>query len=897
MVLPHSRASSGLDRVHMYRVRQGLRASLWCVPLQTHCTLQPIPMSSASVSFSIHPTIRNKPPHWQPDFASGWQSCEGSLDDLRTHVTTGGAFIPAAMSSEHRNSAAFKYADLAVVDVDHGLNLDAFRDHPLAGSACFVYTTASHAPDHPRFRVIFRLPRRIDNPDLYKALVGILSAALGGDKSCTDPCRLFYGCDTAEIPHWQPEAVLSEAIIGDARAKADATQARQQLDSVYDDYTLAQAAYVLENVLRPTEDGERDRFIKVTAAACSGGEALLAPWQNWASRCHHTTGHRAKQGSERFFCGFRNTRSSVTTLFYLAGQDDPNWHSTLPEELRNTEYKPPKTHKAYGYEHEDFASAHYDDPFDAALAMADQDDSRTPSLFDTDRPWAVMPKTAATATQTAPRVAAAPVAPSPHEPPPIPDFDDDDDDYEDEDEELMRASGLYDDEPPTSLDNLEPPAAHANLDRPLPAIPRRRGRGRGNVPENLVAAIHHHLVRLYPGLRLNMMNQDLEYGPLDQATTIQDITTAYCRISRNANFTFPKQAVIDVANVIAYENRVHPVKAYLNHCLTNVPPCPYFGTLATELLGLSRDPLLNPKFTRGPAKDRLLADVIIERFLIGAVARVLEPGCTHDWMPILVGSQNCGKSTFFQYLTPPSPNEPGTYPWASTIQQGIRTLKEKPHLLHAGWLIVLDETERYFQRSYVEELKNLLSVSVDRSARKYENERNFPRAFVLCGATNSDDFFVDPTGNRRFMPIVVKGKLPNAENPKALVIDLDRLKADRDSIWAAAYKAYLDNPKHHFSSDELLQIEEYQDNFCTDNPFEARVRNALSIRHSGIHDGRSYVTCSDLYEWLDIPVDRHKSVQQPITDALKKLGYVMKRTRIGGQPRRIWLKPVSSPES
>ena len=58
--------------------------------------------------------------------------------------------------------------------------------------------------------------------------------------------------------------------------------------------------------------------------------------------------------------------------------------------------------------------------------------------------------------------------------------------------------------------------------------------------------------------------------------------------------------------------------------------------------------------------------------------------------------------------------------------------------------------------------------------------------------------------------------------------------------------------------------------------------------------GRSFVTMSDLYNWLDIPVDRHNNVRTPISDALKGLGYEMKRIRIGGEPRRVWLQTASS---
>jgi predicted P-loop ATPase len=259
-------------------------------------------------------------------------------------------------------------------------------------------------------------------------------------------------------------------------------------------------------------------------------------------------------------------------------------------------------------------------------------------------------------------------------------------------------------------------------------------------------------------------------------------------------------------------------------------------------------------------------------------------------MPILIGGQNSGKTTFFQYLTPPDSQDPGTYPWVATIQQGIGYLKERPHALHAGWMVLLDECERYFKRQYTEELKNLVSVPVDRSARKFENERSFPRSFVLCGTANNADFLVDPTGNRRFMPIIVAGKVPSPEDPRIKIIDLDRLKADRDSIWAAAYRAYLDKPEHLFSSYELACINTYLEGFTTDNPTDLRMARILETKTSGIYQGVNYVTMSDLFLWLEIPLDRQASMQLAVSDSLKRLGYELRRVSIAGQVRRIWTK-------
>ncbi|QPN60221.1 hypothetical protein H8F24_01590 [Synechococcus sp. CBW1002] len=73
-------------------------------------------------------------------------------------------------------------------------------------------------------------------------------------------------------------------------------------------------------------------------------------------------------------------------------------------------------------------------------------------------------------------------------------------------------------------------------------------------------------------------------------------------------------------------------------------------------------------------------------------------------------------------LTPEAPNGSGQHPWTAFNQVPLKSLAEKPHQLHCGWIVVLDETERHFKRDQVEIFKNLVSISTDRSARKYENE-------------------------------------------------------------------------------------------------------------------------------------------------------------------------------
>ncbi|MEB3319592.1 MAG: VapE domain-containing protein, partial [Cyanobium sp.] len=590
------------------------------------------------------------------------------------------------------------------------------------------------------------------------------------------------------------------------------------------------AIFCLEQIIDPTRDGERDLFIRITAAARAGGDQLFPAWSDWASRGHHGSGSRARQSTEKFFRGMRG--SSLGSLFYFASKSDPDWRKKLPEELRQASRISRGSSDTFaGYDWEDFLG----DPCEETTAR-----EAVYGLFDPDAPWAQVAAPAPERPKTSPSSAAG---------------------YDDAD-------------------------FQGDPDNPAPAK-RGPGRPKKNTKdpvENIMARLR----RLYPGLRQNVISQQLEFGPKDNPQVVPDASTTYVRISRGSGEVYPKTMVNDLMQVLGYENQYNPVHAYLDDCLASNAPCSYFDTLATELLGLSDDELENPPMPDG----QRMADVVLRRALIGAVARTMQPGCDMDWMPILVGSQNLGKSAFFRYLVPPQRRGVS---WVTTLQQGITAVKERPHILHCGWIVLLDEVERYFKRRYVEELKNLISTSNDFSAKKYQNELLYPRSFILAGATNSRDFLQDPTGNRRFMPILAKGVVRSPENPSIKIIDLDRLKADRDSIWAAAHQAYLAGESWMFTSYEIAHLAAYVDSFSTDSSIEQRVATELTRTRTGVYRGRSFVTLSDLFAALKTPLEQQQSMLMAVSDALKKLGWTMKRIRIFGKTTRVWLAPEEEP--
>lgn len=798
---------------------------------------------------SFHPAIHDKP-SWREEYTSNWQQTEIDTPGLIRLIREGTGWIAAAMSSSHRSTSAFKHADLAVVDIDYGMDLEGFLSHDLASCALLYYTTASHKPQpgSHRFRVVFRLPRRIDDPDLYKAIVSRLITTLGSDRNCSDPCRIFYSYSGGSQQVLHPEATLPESFISAAQEQLqeDLRRRRQATDQA-DPVSVAQAEWVLENVIPPTVDGQRDTFIRITAAAASAGDALYPAWSDWASRGHHGQGKNRRQTRERFFRGFSG-RTTLATLFFLAGEEEPGWRKRLPDHLRG-EYSETGVPGVAGYSHQDYLGLHDFDPDEPLLG------SSSPSLLE----WGGAPVDAPSVLETLP--------PMP-EPPP---FHAGDAEPQEEDDDFETID--YGDVGP---DPVSPPP--------------KRGRGRppGSKSKSEGAAdeILGRVRRFYPGIRLNILTQVIEYDGKNGVTEVPDPSTVYTRISRGrTGELYPKGPVHDIIQVEAWERRYNPVIDYLTAC-SATEPVPYWDTIAEELLGVAYDPVESPRLADG----RLLANVILQRFLIGAIARAAEPGCEHSWMMILIGDQNKGKSFFFQYLTPP--DHLNRYPMCATVQQGITYLKDRPHVLHAGWIVLLDECDRFFERRYVEELKNLISVATDRSAPKYQNEKSYPRSFVLAGNTNHDSFMLDPTGNRRFLPIRVAGKVLAPRSENNLIIDLDKVKRDRDAIWSAARKAYLDGEPHGFSSDEITQLEEYLTNFMVDDPLMDAVSRVLQLHPSRFHEGVPIYSMADVCKHLEIDEKDFPKMKQAIGDVLKKLGLRKIRLRIdaGGNPVNFWIQ-------
>lgn len=246
------------------------------------------------------------------------------------------------------------------------------------------------------------------------------------------------------------------------------------------------------------------------------------------------------------------------------------------------------------------------------------------------------------------------------------------------------------------------------------------------------------------------------------------------------------------------DNEFHPVREYLNALTWDGRP--RLETMFINYLG---------------AEDTPYIRAATRKWMLGAVKRVMVPGCKFDQAIVLVGLQGLGKSTFASVLSKG---------WFNDSEINMNN-KDGYESLHGNWIIELAELAST-KRSDVETVKTFLSKQEDTYRPAYgRRAETFKRQCVFFGTTNEEEFLRDRTGNRRFWPITV-----------SRFADIDRLRAEVDQIWAEAVALYraggeklwmdtddlkrdwIEATKPHTVQDELEgQLSEYLDTPLPDN--------------------------------------------------------------------------------
>lgn len=176
-------------------------------------------------------------------------------------------------------------------------------------------------------------------------------------------------------------------------------------------------------------------------------------------------------------------------------------------------------------------------------------------------------------------------------------------------------------------------------------------------------------------------------------------------------------------------------------------------------------------------------------------ARVMDPGCKIDMVPVLVGKQGLRKSSAIAAMAPD--------------REMFVELRLDNHddanarLLRGKLLVELAELQGIRGRE-VESVKAWITRQYEEWIPKYgEHATRVPRRCVLIGSTNDRGFLSDPTGNRRFLPIDIEG-----------FTDVDAIERDRDQLWAEGLARWRAHGVEFARAEQLAAnvLEQYMEN-------------------------------------------------------------------------------------
>lgn len=225
----------------------------------------------------------------------------------------------------------------------------------------------------------------------------------------------------------------------------------------------------------------------------------------------------------------------------------------------------------------------------------------------------------------------------------------------------------------------------------------------------------------------------------------------------------------DALRLVSKEQAFNAVKEYLESLYWD--GLPRVETAFRDYLGAENTPYVR---------------AVCRKSLVAAVARVFEPGCKYDYVPVIIGPQGLGKTTFLRTLA---------HGWHSDSLSSFHG-KEASEQIQGIWIVEIGEMTAA-KRSDNNEIKQFLSRCDDVYRQPYgRRTERYPRKGVFFGTTNENDFLTDTTGNRRFWPVDGGVRTPT-------LTPWDDLPGQVDQIWAEAVTLYKKGEPLYMETEEL----------------------------------------------------------------------------------------------
>lgn len=276
----------------------------------------------------------------------------------------------------------------------------------------------------------------------------------------------------------------------------------------------------------------------------------------------------------------------------------------------------------------------------------------------------------------------------------------------------------------------------------------------------------------------NYVFKSLPWREVKKIEPLKDVDKKGLRSYLETIYGISSKLKIDDALALEFEkNKYHPVKDYLKPLVWD---------------GVRRIDFLLMEFMG--AEDSIYTREAMRKMLVGAVARIFEPGCKFDLVLTLVGAQGIGKSTFVRKLG---------MRWFSDTFMTVHG-KEALEQIQGCWIVEMAELAG-LRKADIESTKHFISKQEDTFRKAYaEVTETYPRQCVFFATTNRKDFLRDPSGNRRFLPV----DADKSKATKNVFTDLNQEYVDK--IWAEAVYLYSEDEELFLSYEANITALEQQ---------------------------------------------------------------------------------------
>ena len=272
--------------------------------------------------------------------------------------------------------------------------------------------------------------------------------------------------------------------------------------------------------------------------------------------------------------------------------------------------------------------------------------------------------------------------------------------------------------------------------------------------------------------------------------------------------------------------------------------------------------------------DRDMVNVFMRRWMIGSVARMLEPDGTQNRMWVLEGKQGKGKSYFARWLAGPMKRY---------YREGPLDPNNKDDRLRmlSTWINEVGELGATFRKSDRDALKFYLTQQyvMERKPYGHNDIDGIARTSFIGTINDEGGFLTDPTGNRRYMISTIS----NIGWAYTQELDVQQ-------VWAQALALYRRGEPWDLLEDEKTIADDINTSYETDNPEDDYLQRIFEV--NSLEKGW-FLTNEEIHSVIEIsppPSIVGNLTPSRISKAWRRMGLDKDRKRDNdGRLRRGWV--------